>query len=83
MDESEYGGGGPMPNGIFPQEPDVILSASDQLMLMSSTGQTDDSHAPVNPYYWFGEDYRDPVTPTRPPRRMTQAQRYRESPSQY
>lgn len=79
--ESEYGGMGVMPNGIFPQEEGVILSSSDQLMLLSSTGQTENSHAPVDPYYWHGEVAPEEIRPG--PRRGSKltkpSTRYRES----
>lgn len=77
--ESEYGGGGVMPNGIFPQEDGVELSPSDQLMLMSATGSTTDSHAPVDPYYWHGNVKPATVVKKPKPKRITEAQRYKES----
>jgi hypothetical protein len=83
LPQSEYEGGGVMPNGIFPQDDGVLLSASDQLMLLSSTGQTTDSHAPVDPYYWHGG--MDPGPAPKQPKRTLKkrSERYYESPSQY
>lgn len=83
LPESEYEGGGVMPNGIFPQLDGVELSASDQLMLLSSTGQTTDSHAAVDPFYWSGNSVPEPIQKVRRPKRMKQRDRYRESPSPY
>jgi len=79
--ESEYGGMGVMANGIFPQEDGVVLSSSDQLMLLSSTGQVENSHAPVDPYYWHGEVEPEPVPKgkRRGSNLLKPSTRYRES----
>ena len=77
---SEYEGNGVMANGIFPQTSDVELSASDQLMLVSGTGSTTDSHAPIDPYFWHGGMRPDPVQPRIRPRQITEKERYRETP---
>lgn len=53
---SEYGGGGVMPNTVFPKGTEA-LTASDQLRLQSITGQETDSRAPVDPWFWQGGDY--------------------------
>ena len=50
---SEYGGGGVMPNTVFPKGTDA-LTPSDQLRLQSLTGQETDSRAQVDPYHWYG-----------------------------
>lgn len=52
-DHTEFEGGGVMPNTVFPKGTDA-LTASDQLRLMSITGQELDSRAPVDPYFWVG-----------------------------
>lgn len=55
-DRSEYGGGGVMPNTVFPKGSEA-LTASDKLRLQSITGQEEDSRAPVDPWFWQGGDY--------------------------
>lgn len=55
-ERSEYGGGGVMPNTVFPKGNDA-LTASDKLRLQSITGQEEDSRAPVDPWFWQGGDY--------------------------
>jgi hypothetical protein len=81
MKESEYDGGGVMPNGVYPQDDGDHLSARDKLRLLSRTGQTEDSHAPVDPYFWYGNMAEEPVYHPRRPRKITQRQRYTESPT--
>lgn len=61
---SEYEGGGLMPNTVFPKKSDS-LTPSDKLRLMSITGQTEDSRAPVDPYFWYGNEAPDPQEPVR------------------
>lgn len=68
-----------MENGIYPQTDDVELSASDQLMLVSGTGSTTDSHAPVDPYFWFGNVRPDPIQKTFREKPLSIKQRYKES----
>lgn len=82
MKESEYDGGGVMPNGIYPQEDGTALSARDQLRLLSLTGQTEDSHAPVDPYFWNGAVAPEPLPKpkSRNGKLIKQQDRYRESP---
>ena len=84
---TEYGGGGVMPNTVFPKGTDA-LTAGERLRLMSITGQTDDSRAPVDPGFWQGNDYFDPnerpyVDPARiaaeQQREGVERLRYRES----
>jgi len=55
---SEYEGGGLMPNTVFPKETDALTNA-DKFRLQSITGQEEDSRAPVNPYFWYGNDWPD------------------------
>lgn len=50
---SEYGGGGVMPNTVFPKGTEALTN-SDILRLDSQTGQHVDSRAPVDPYHWYG-----------------------------
>lgn len=61
---SEYEGGGVMPNTVFPKSAEA-LTASDKLRLMSTTGQMEDSQAPVDPYFWYGNSYPDANEETR------------------
>ena len=88
-DRSEYGGGGVMPNTVFPKGPDA-LAPSDKLRLQSITGQEEDSRAPVDPWFWQGGVYSstalDGVEQDRRSRlarnqqlRREEAQRYKES----
>jgi hypothetical protein len=75
VEQSEYGGAGPMPNGVFPKGNDA-LSASDKLRLLSTTGQTEDSHMPVDPGYWQGVVRFDPNEVPKPtPEQVERAQR--------
>lgn len=76
MRESEYGGGGVLPNGVIPQEEGVIPNSTDQLLLLSSTGQTRNTHTPVDPYYWRGGVAPEPVEPLEPTEFVTQSERY-------
>ena len=62
MADSEYGGGGVMPNTVFPKGTEA-LTASDKLRLQSITGQETDSNAPVDPYFWQGGVEPPPLTP--------------------
>ncbi|MEG2887312.1 MAG: hypothetical protein RR853_09335 [Aurantimicrobium sp.] len=87
-DRSEFQGGGVMPNGVFPKGNDA-LTPSDKLRLMSTTGQTEDSRAKVDPGFWYGNEYFDinekpPVDRDRIRRerqnRREEGRRYRESP---
>lgn len=55
-DFSEFEGGGVMPNGVFPR---AIPNASDQLRLMSTTGQTEDTSARRNHWFFLGQDRDD------------------------
>lgn len=56
---SEYGGGGVMPNTVYPKGTEA-LTASDKLRLLSITGQTEDSRAKPDPGFWLGNNYFDP-----------------------
>lgn len=87
---TEFGGGGVMPNTVFPKGAEA-LTAEDQLRLDSLTGQTEDSQAPLDPWHWNGGTY-DPqviedIKEARRERlargqelRRAEAARYRESP---
>lgn len=57
---SEFDGGGVMPNTVYPKGNDA-LTPSDKLRLLSMTGQTEDSRAPVDGYYWTGATAPDPA----------------------
>jgi hypothetical protein len=85
---SEYDGDGVMPNTVYPVGSDA-LTPSDKLRLQSITGQEEDSRAPVDPYFWYGNakpDYtqheRDAQEKKRNAARLEREQRdrYRESP---
>lgn len=87
-DRSEYDGGGVMPNTVYPKGNDA-LTPSDKLRLQSITGQEEDSRAPVDPGFWYGNGYFDPNE--KPPRdreaerrrrqeRRKESRRYRETP---
>ena len=52
-DRSEFGGAGVMPNTVYSKGADA-LTAADKLRLQSLTGQEDDAHAPVDPFFWYG-----------------------------
>lgn len=87
-DHSEYDGGGLMPNGVYPKGSDA-LTASDKLRLLSTTGQTEDSNAPIDPAYWNGATVPDPQIAATDRRAREQRQRalrresidrYKESP---
>lgn len=56
---SEYEGGGVMPNTVFPHDGEP--TPSEKLRLMSLTGQTDDTRAQLDPYFWQGEERPDPT----------------------
>lgn len=86
-DRSEYGGGGVMPNTVFPKGTEA-LTASDKLRLQSITGQEEDSRAAPDPGFWYGNEYfdvnaRPQPTPEQKARRQqirrTEAQRYNET----
>lgn len=87
-DVTEFGGGGVMPNGVYPKGNDA-LTPGDKLRLMSRTGQTEDSRAPVDPAFWYGATIEDPPKPD--PQRLIrerenarqEARRYRETPRNY
>lgn len=55
---SEYEGGGVMPNTVFPHDGEP--TPSEKLRLMSLTGQEDDTRAPLDPYFWVGNERPDP-----------------------
>lgn len=85
---SEYDGGGVMPNTVYPKGEDA-LTASDKLRLQSITGQEEDSHAPVDPYFWVGNTRPDPAVDRAIERaqkqknaqiRKLERDRYKESP---
>lgn len=86
-DRSEYGGGGVMPNTVFPKGTEA-LTASDKLRLQSITGQEEDSRAAPDPGFWYGNEYfdvnaRPQPTPEQKARRQqncrTEAGRYIET----
>ena len=88
---SEYGGGGVMPNTVFPKGSDA-LTPGDKLRLQSITGQETDSRAPVNLGHWYGNDDFDETKPAHTFKeheaRVTQSkreevQRYKESPRSF
>lgn len=56
---SEFDGGGPMPNTVYPKGAEA-LTPSDKLRLQSITGQDEDPRAPVDPYHWNGNIRPDP-----------------------
>lgn len=86
-DRSEYGGGGVMPNTVFPKGTEA-LTASDKLRLQSITGQEEDSRAAPDPGFWYGNEYfdvnaRPQLSPEQRARRAqnrrTEAHRYDET----
>lgn len=72
---SEYDGRGVMPNTVHPKDTEA-LTASDQLRLQSITGQETDSRAPVDPYFWHGNEAPD-QTQVRADRAERQAEERR------
>ena len=79
-DQSEFGGGGVLPNTLFPQVAGVAMTASDQLRLMSITGQETDTHATPDPYFWQGGIFPLPIVKKVVPAIPTEGQRYTETP---
>lgn len=84
---TEYGGGGVMPNTVFPKGNEA-LTPSDKLRLQSLTGQEEDSRAPLDPYFWHGltpPDKEQELNDRRlreqreKAQRRNEANRYRES----
>lgn len=87
-DRTEYQGGGPMPNTVYPKGTEA-LTASDKLRLQSITGQETDSRATPDPGFWYGNAYFDVnevPEPTAEQKRRARENlrierlRYRESP---
>lgn len=85
---SEYGGGGVMPNTVFPMGSDA-LTPSDKLRLQSLTGQETDSQAPLDDQFWHGNQQYDTTLELREQNARAQKQRtiarrernrYRETP---
>lgn len=54
-DHSDYGGGGVMPNTVFPKGEEA-LTAGDKLRLGYITGHEDDSKSRPDPYQFQGTD---------------------------
>jgi hypothetical protein len=76
---SEFGGGGVMPNTVFPKGREALTPA-DKLRLQSLTGQEVDSNAPVDPFHWMGGV--EPPEPTPYPsdaELFNNPERYRET----
>lgn len=73
-DKTEFEGGGVMPNTVHPKGEEAV-TASDALRLMSITGQETDTRAPVNPYFWQGNDWPDDEAAIEADRRAREARR--------
>ena len=77
---SEYEGGGVMPNTVFPKGTNA-LNNSDRLRLMSLTGQEEDSHAPRDPFFWYGGQAPAIITPgLTEEQKLRDPDRYKETP---
>jgi len=78
---SEYGGGGVMPNTVYPKGSDALTPA-DKLRLDSITGQDQDARAPVDPYHWMGGVKPEAVLPGKTDAEIfSQGDRYTELPN--
>lgn len=75
-ERTEFQGGGVMPNGVFPKGNDA-LTPSDKLLLGYTTGQEEDSRAPLDPGVFYGNAYFDPNA--RPPRDRARETRERQA----
>lgn len=62
---SEYDGGGTQDNTLHPVLPGELYNASDELRLLSITGQTDDPNAAPDPYFWYGGVAPEVIVPQR------------------
>lgn len=75
--QTEYEGGGVMPNTVFPKIEEA-LTAADKLRLQSITGQETDSQARVDQYFWQGVSILD-TTPTPMDVRNARAERLKRA----
>lgn len=74
---SEFDGEGVMPGGVHPK-PANRLTASEQLMLQSLTGQDADTNAPRDPWHWYGNPASASTTDTPEAREVSRQRRERE-----